>query len=63
MEVKNKKKNLPKLISGEWSGTMNLTEPHAGSDLSDIKTKALKKMGNYYILKELKSILLMEIKI
>ena len=38
-----KNKNLPKLISGEWSGTMNLTEPHAGSDLSDIKTKSSKK--------------------
>ncbi|XWN29881.1 MAG: acyl-CoA dehydrogenase family protein [Devosia sp.] len=31
---------LPKLISGEWSGTMNLTEPHAGSDLSTLKTRA-----------------------
>ena len=44
-----KNKNLPKLISGEWSGTMNLTEPHAGSDLSDIKTKAVKKNGKYSI--------------
>ncbi len=42
-------KNLPKLISGEWSGTMNLTEPHAGSDLSDIKTKAVKANGNYLL--------------
>ena len=31
---------LEKLVSGEWTGTMNLTEPQAGSDLSDIKTKA-----------------------
>ena len=31
---------LEKLISGEWTGTMNLTEPHAGSDLSLLKTKA-----------------------
>ncbi|MEM9898789.1 MAG: acyl-CoA dehydrogenase [Pseudomonadota bacterium] len=31
---------LPKLISGEWTGTMNLTEPQAGSDLSGIRTKA-----------------------
>lgn len=31
---------LPKLISGEWSGTMNLTEPHAGSDLGLLRTKA-----------------------
>ena len=44
-----KNKNLPKLISGKWSGTMNLTEPHAGSDLSDIKTKAVKKNGSYSI--------------
>ena len=44
-----KVKNLPKLISGEWSGTMNLTEAHAGSDLSDIKTKAIKKDRNYFL--------------
>ena len=31
---------LPRLISGEWTGTMNLTEPGAGSDLALIKTKA-----------------------
>jgi len=31
---------LPKLISGEWTGTMNLTEPHAGSDLGLLRTKA-----------------------
>ncbi|MDH3195466.1 MAG: acyl-CoA dehydrogenase N-terminal domain-containing protein, partial [Hyphomicrobiales bacterium] len=31
---------LPKLISGEWSGTMNLTEAHCGTDLGLIKTKA-----------------------
>ena len=31
---------LPKLVSGEWSGTMNLTEPHCGTDLGLIKTKA-----------------------
>lgn len=31
---------LAKLISGEWTGTMNLTEPHAGSDLSLLSTKA-----------------------
>jgi alkylation response protein AidB-like acyl-CoA dehydrogenase len=32
---------LPKLISGEWSGTMNLTEPGAGSDVGALKTKAV----------------------
>ncbi len=31
---------LPKMVSGEWSGTMNLTEPHCGTDLGLIKTKA-----------------------
>ncbi|MDU8913465.1 acyl-CoA dehydrogenase [Aestuariicoccus sp. MJ-SS9] len=31
---------LPKLISGEWSGTMNLTEPQAGSDVGALATKA-----------------------
>jgi hypothetical protein len=31
---------LPKLISGEWCGTMNLTEPHAGSDVGALTTKA-----------------------
>ncbi|WP_417807333.1 acyl-CoA dehydrogenase [Thioclava sp.] len=31
---------LPKLISGEWSGTMNLTEPSAGSDVGALRTKA-----------------------
>lgn len=32
---------LPKLISGEWTGTMNLTEPQAGSDVGALKTKAV----------------------
>ncbi|WP_071798548.1 acyl-CoA dehydrogenase [Natronohydrobacter thiooxidans] len=31
---------LPKLVSGEWLGTMNLTEPHAGSDVGALRTKA-----------------------
>ena len=31
---------LPKMVSGEWSGTMNLTEPHAGSDVGAITSKA-----------------------
>ncbi|WP_084397379.1 acyl-CoA dehydrogenase [Henriciella aquimarina] len=35
------KKYLPKLVSGEWTGTMNLTEPQAGSDLGAMKTKAV----------------------
>jgi len=32
---------LSRLVSGEWTGTMNLTEPQAGSDLSEIRTRAL----------------------
>ncbi len=32
---------LPKLASGEWSGTMNLTEPHCGTDLGLLRTKAI----------------------
>ena len=31
---------LPKMISGEWTGTMNLTEPQAGSDLAAVRTRA-----------------------
>ena len=31
---------LPKLVSGEWMGTMNLTEPQAGSDLNALKSRA-----------------------
>ena len=35
-----KDKFLPKLVSGEWTGTMNLSEPQSGSDLGTITTKA-----------------------
>ena len=41
---------LPKLVSGEWTGTMNLTESHAGSDLSQLKTKASPN-GDHYLIK------------
>src|SRR5690606_18024694 len=41
---------LPKLISGEWSGTMNLTEPQAGSDVGALTTKAERaEDGSYRI--------------
>ena len=40
---------LPKMISGEWSGTMNLTEPQAGSDLSLVKTRAERKDKHFLI--------------
>ncbi len=32
---------LPKMVSGEWTGTMNLTEPQAGSDLAAVRTRAV----------------------
>ena len=35
-----KDRYLPKMISGEWTGTMNLTEPQAGSDLALVRTRA-----------------------
>jgi alkylation response protein AidB-like acyl-CoA dehydrogenase len=44
-----KDRYLAKMISGEWTGTMNLTEPQAGSDLSLVKTKAEKKDDHYLI--------------
>ncbi|MBU6234958.1 MAG: acyl-CoA dehydrogenase C-terminal domain-containing protein [Alphaproteobacteria bacterium] len=39
---------LPKIVTGEWSGTMNLTEPHAGTDLGLIKTKAVPQADGSY---------------
>ena len=39
---------LPKLISGEWNGTMNLTEPQAGSDVGALTTKAEPKGDGTY---------------
>ena len=45
-----KKTYLPKMTSGEWTGTMNLTEPHCGTDLGLLKTKAvLNADGSYKI--------------
>ncbi len=41
---------LPKLISGEWTGTMNLTEPHCGTDLGLLRTRAEpREDGSYTI--------------
>ena len=37
---KQKQTFVPKLISGQWTGTMNLTEPQAGSDLALVRTRA-----------------------
>lgn len=41
---------LPKLISGEWTGTMCLTEPHCGTDLGLIKTTAKPQEGGSYLI-------------
>jgi len=38
---------LPKMVAGEWAGTMDLTEPAAGSDLSNVKCKAVPE-GDHY---------------
>jgi alkylation response protein AidB-like acyl-CoA dehydrogenase len=43
-----KRAYLPKMVSGEWSGTMNLTEPHAGSDVGALTTKAIKQPDGTY---------------
>lgn len=40
---------LPKLVTGEWAGTMNITESGAGSDLGAIRTKAVKD-GDHYLI-------------
>ncbi|MCX7357502.1 MAG: acyl-CoA dehydrogenase C-terminal domain-containing protein, partial [Alphaproteobacteria bacterium] len=39
---------LPKLVTGEWTGTMNLTEPHCGTDLGMLRTKAIPQADGSY---------------
>src|SRR5258706_10752539 len=46
-----RKKFLPNVVSGKWTGTMNLTEPQAGSDLSLVRTKATPQSDGTYKLK------------
>ncbi len=41
---------LPKMITGEWTGTMNLTEPDAGSDVGAVRTKAVKQTDGTYLI-------------
>ncbi len=43
-----KQKYLPKMYSGEWTGAMDLTEPHSGTDLGMIRTKAEPKSDGSY---------------
>jgi len=44
-----KKLYIPKLVDGSWTGTMCLTEPQAGSDLAQVRTKAVPQ-GDHYLL-------------
>ena len=44
-----KKTFLPKMVEGAWTGTMNLTEPQAGSDLALVRTKAVREGDHYRI--------------
>ena len=41
---------LPKMISGQWTGTMNLTEPDAGSDVGAVRTKAVRQDDGTYLI-------------
>ena len=43
-----KRKYLPKMIAGTWTGTMNLTEPQAGSDLAAVRTRAVPQGDGSY---------------
>jgi alkylation response protein AidB-like acyl-CoA dehydrogenase len=43
------KRYLPKMVEGRWTGTMNLTEPQAGSDLSLVRTRA-ERQGDHYLI-------------
>jgi acyl-CoA dehydrogenase len=44
-----KKQYLPKMIEGSWTGTMNLTEPQAGSDLGLVRTRAVREGDHYRV--------------
>ena len=41
---------LPKMITGEWTGTMNLTEPDAGSDVGAVRTRAVPQADGSYLI-------------
>ena len=43
-----KAKYLPKMVEGVWTGTMNLTEPHCGTDLGLLRSKAVKQADGSY---------------
>ncbi|MCX8071073.1 MAG: acyl-CoA dehydrogenase family protein [Candidatus Binatia bacterium] len=44
-----KQRYLPKLTSGEWQGSMDLTEPNAGSDLGGIVTRVTEEQGRFFL--------------
>ena len=44
-----KKQYLPRMIKGTWTGTMNLTEPQAGTDLALVRTKAVREGDHYRV--------------
>jgi acyl-CoA dehydrogenase len=46
--AEQKARFLPKLISGEWAGTMNLTEPHCGTDLGQLRCRAMPQPDGSY---------------
>jgi alkylation response protein AidB-like acyl-CoA dehydrogenase len=47
--LEQQQKFIPPMVEGRWTGTMNLTEPQAGSDLATIKTKAVREGDHYRI--------------
>jgi hypothetical protein len=46
--AEQKAKYLPNMVAGKWSGTMNLTEPHCGTDLGLIRTRAVEQADGTY---------------
>jgi acyl-CoA dehydrogenase len=46
--AEQKARYLPKMTEGRWTGTMNLTEPHCGTDLGLLRTKAVKQADGSY---------------
>ena len=46
---KLQRRYLPRMVEGHWTGTMNLTEPQAGSDLSLVRTRA-EPQGDHYLI-------------
>ena len=47
--AEQKKLYLPKLVTGEWTGTMNLTEPQAGSDVGALRSRAVREGDKFRI--------------